>query len=258
MQSWLYWSVWFSAVGVGLGRLYTLELVLTVFDEPLDWLTTLENHLPSTILLLQCHIYSKKPDIQLPFTGYPIQVTTIKNVGRGGLGHVMYILSVRDRPDNPDLVWFSQGGPHRWDLSAAAYTLTRYAFYLSPAHAIFMSLADQPIQCRGQHDGHLFKPDLNELLPVTCAALNLSLDKLCWMYFGEFIVNEAALAQLRFQYSASIKSIILPALQESNDPPMGHVLERLWMTLFANSGSVIVDSPSWSHLLWFKVQLLWA
>lgn len=248
------WGVLLAGVAVAQAT-FTLDLVITVYDESLDWLNDLEARLPATIIVAHCYIYSKVPHPELPFVRFPIEVQVTRNVGREGLGHLLFLASTHLVSD---LVLFCQGGPHLTDLTVIEYTLAHYPFQFVPSTAMFMSLADQSIRCIGRHNGqahgYLFKPHLDDLLPATCHAFNLTLQELCWMYFGEFIVNRAALYGFRDLYRARVKSILLPALQMSNDPPMGHVLERLWLALFTASGSTAVESPTWISRSWFRIQ----
>ena len=72
------------------------------------------------------------------------------------------------------------------------------------------------------------RPQLHTLL----SALNITIDEMCYHYRGQFMASAGALHAFRQKWSRLMSDVLIPQLESSNDPPMGHVLERMWVMLF--------------------------
>jgi hypothetical protein len=76
-----------------------------------------------------------------------------------------------------------------------------------------------------------FKSDLRRLAD----ALGVDLNKVCYHFRGEFVADGATIRRAVELWGDVIRKIVIPALETGNNPPMGHALERMWVTLLTNT-----------------------
>jgi hypothetical protein len=74
-------------------------------------------------------------------------------------------------------------------------------------------------------------PSHSKELKTLAAALGADYKKMCYHYRGEFLADSASIRRAVEDWGDVMQNVVLPALDTGNDPPMGHALERMWVTL---------------------------
>jgi hypothetical protein len=64
------------------------------------------------------------------------------------------------------------------------------------------------------------------------SVINVSMDSMCYHYKGQFIASDEGLRKMMRKWSKVFAEFLIPELETGNNPPMGHALERTWVTLF--------------------------
>ena len=144
-----------------------------------------------------------------------VHTVRLPNVGREGHSWLTYIQTGVFAPINV----FLQGQPHGpWEAVVRAHT---------PSDAF--SLVVPPV-CGGEYaDMPAFHDELMQIhahLGTTPTG--------CYSYFGQFVASHRTLELTRTRHAAFIEEVLMPALEKTNDPMMGHALERMWMYFLVN------------------------
>ena len=213
----------------------TLHVITTCFRESMEWMRDLCTQLENVQVLW--FIYSKNPDesleqVQLRASDMELDNLCLtqqihvmdhrENVGREGLAWSDYIFS--NNSLNASIHVFLQGHPE-FDLKLVASFVHNFLFQFEiPSHfePFFF-----PVMCEDDPNKlvHFFEEEYNMIIRKI---LKLP-DGFCTSYRGEFAITSATWKMFKNTYEGLFKTIIIPALSMSNDPPMGHVLERIWM-----------------------------
>jgi UDP-galactopyranose mutase len=195
-----------------------------------EWTTTLCSMLPN--VRIAWFVYDKSPvhaPMSPPSGGC---VTTnvrnihLPNVGREGHSWLQYMLV----PENIGPInVFLQGNPEV-DLQAVANAV------LKPNPFLPLAKKTPAVHCgpdlrhaKGYFMHDFYRYDLTRLAD----ALGVDLKKVCYHPRGEFVADGATIRRAVELWGDVIRKIVIPALETGNDPPMGHALERMWVTLLS-------------------------
>ena len=69
---------------------------------------------------------------------------------------------------------------------------------------------------------------------------------MCYHYHGEFVADRAAIQHAVERHGHAMRDVLIQGLEQGNDAPMGHALERLWVSLFAQPAEL----PKRIWILW--------
>lgn len=214
----------------------TAHIITAKFNENMDWLSKICNGLED--IKTSWFIYLKNPDESVDsvlehtkklLQNLPCNVVNISvidhrtNVGREGLAWLDYLLSNNTKQGHVHA--FLQGS-----IEAPIHTVVEYiskTIYSLESPRFYEPFYG--VQCGKHTDLRLdfFGKEFDYIVKK-----KLKLDNFCWTYRAEFAVSNTGIQSFVQKHMQLVTEDIIPALQLSNDPPMGHVLERIWMALF--------------------------
>ena len=90
-----------------------------------------------------------------------------------------------------------------------------------------------------------FEPQLR----AATSAVGANMADMCYHYHGEFVADRAAIQHAVERHGHAMRDVLIPGLEEGNDAPMGHALERLWLSLFSPATHA-VEIPKRIWILW--------
>jgi Capsular polysaccharide synthesis protein len=113
----------------------------------------------------------------------------------------------------------------------------------------FLPLCD--IHCRNA-DGNFVFPPFESQLRAATSAMRVDMGSMCYHYHGEFVADRMAVRGAVERHGAVMRDVLVPGLEEGNDAPMGHALERLWLSIFLPPPVVdpITGLPKRIWILW--------
>ena len=76
-------------------------------------------------------------------------------------------------------------------------------------------------------------PAFEPQLRAATTAVGANMADMCYHYHGEFVADRAAIQQAVERHGHAMRDVLIPGLEEANDAPMGHALERLWVSIFS-------------------------
>jgi hypothetical protein len=218
-----------------------LHVVTSTFQEQnvTEWMSSLCNLLPGKSV--RWFVYDKgsvqRTDIMLAniegscIHGGPVEHTHLPaNVGREGHSWLKYIQG----GDFGSMNVFVQGLPEV-KMDEVARVVNESLRECLPGLNCGLKLF-QPwgIICN-PNDDYLVMDFLRPQFDVIVSRMGIDVSTMCHHFRGQFAVSSVALQDLRSKWSGLISDVFIPELETENDPPMGHVLERMWVMLFQTS-----------------------
>ena len=92
-------------------------------------------------------------------------------------------------------------------------------------------------------------PAFEPQLRAATTAVGANMADMCYHYHGEFVADRAAIQQAVERHGHAMRDVLIPGLEEGNDAPMGHALERLWLSLFSPAAKAM-ELPKRIWILW--------
>lgn len=250
-----------------------LHVIITKFKEDLAWM-------PKFCLMLKnvrvaWFVYMKNPNetafelkskveklvnVQGCATDSVTVINHTSNVGREGLAWAEYMLTHGADFDQtfhgPSLGLYRSGedltklgilhvflqGNEETRLSKVVHFVHQNIF--KPELGMDMEAFDY-IECDTNYE---FRPAsflYKEYVDIVRQKLNWTLP-FCYCFRGEFGVTTQAIERFAKTHRHLFESVIIPKLKQSNDPLIGHLLERIWILLLLPPE---VWSQKYSHLL---------
>lgn len=207
-----------------------LELVINYCKEDLSWVDTWVKKLD----ISKVYIYSKCGQ-QVPVTTTSkMTVTSLPNVGREGHSWLYHILHTKKKRSGRSI--FVQG-KHEVFLDDVASAVS-----VPGQSRMFHDLTWRPfwpcgvdemyaVQGVGQlPHGHTYESYLDVLYKNITG--NSPTSKTQCSFRGEFIVTNQLIDKVKMEHK-NVLNNLFRLLTKSNNPVEGHMLERLWKTLFA-------------------------
>lgn len=156
----------------------------------------------------------------------------LPNVGREGHSWITYIQNGLFANTNV----FMQGKPTSVLSRVAELSLKHSSDLHHGALPGFIPM-DFPIICSPRDDPYFDMSFFHNELVKIAAYLQAPMETMCHSYFGEFIASRDALEFARTKHTEFIGAVLIPGLESANDPPMGHALERSWVTFLSEPPS---------------------
>ena len=214
-----------------------IHIVMNVFKENIDaWVKELSHLLRER--RVRWFFYNKNSAKNhsalvsfLSRGGQPAKEIRSPNVGREGHSWLKYMQAGDWGQSN----FFLQGNPH--DMRPPRPLLTPAEI----AHTILMTRESEDffdtlppgrIACDPGSEW-LFMPFLMPAMVQVTDRMGIDRSTLCCHYGGQFVASYGRLERAWAKWRDTIERIMLPALETENDPPMGHALERLWVSILA-------------------------
>ena len=219
----------------------TLHVITTKFKEDLTWIPLLCSNLPD--IRVSWYIFSKDQEetslsnVQKYVENMLLNqdlcntqnITVIdhrQNVGREGLAWAEYLLN-DSMVGEGDLHLFLQGNMEiSIDVATKQVLNLLYLETILPHFTSFHLICD-PTWLRVDWIMTEYKLIIEDKLGIK--------SDFCWSARGEFIVTKPIIPKFVSKYKNLLKNDILPEMITSNNPPMGGILERIWIILFDNA-----------------------
>lgn len=211
-----------------------VHIVTNVFNNNKEWVAELCSKLPG--VRTAWFVYDKSP-VHTPIAApRGACVTThvrnihLPNVGREGHSWLKYMLV----PENIGPInVFLQGAPEV-DMNTVASAVRKQA----PFDVLGHQLACTADRFVGTTDKYFDMPFFSKDLRRLTGALGVDSKKVCYHYRGEFLADGASIRRAVEYWGDVMENIVIPSLETGNDPPMGHALERMWVTLLTTTKSL--------------------
>ena len=222
----------------------TLHVITTKFRENLNWIPTMCSRLPN--VRVSWFIFVKDQEEQnmdqvreyvqsMIFdkddcnTQHIYVIDHRKNVGREGLAWSDYLFNTT-MTNNGDVHLFVQGNMEISMEIAIKEVYDIIYQYTLPAH--FKSFH---VNCEDSSYKGSFAVEYDRIIVQKLGLVN----EFCTSHRGEFLTTLPLIHQFTLKYKSLFENDIIPDMQIGNDPPMGHVLERIWIVLFNKALSEI-------------------
>lgn len=216
-----------------LSTVADIHVITSIFHEDLGWQETLCNELGGkTVRWFTFDKGGNRPPLSPSWTLKPGNhscvtlgwyYTPLPNVGREGHSWITYIQNGIFAKTNV----FVQGKPEGLFSSSSVDTILRHSFDGGVTRYIPISV---PIFGPPVGESYFDLDFFHEQLCQFSMYLKKPLETMYFSYRGEFIASYEALEHARANHTEFIGSVILPGLESGNDPPMGHALERSWLS----------------------------
>lgn len=212
-----------------------IHVVTSIFNEDLGWQETLCDLLAGKTVRWFVFDKGENRHLKRPQWSYTNQNircntlgwyhTQLLNVGREGHSWITYIQNGLFANTNI----FIQGKPEsaipRIVDILLNHELNRILNRFTPM--------DFPVLCSARDDPYLDMPFFHNELVKIVDYLQTSIETMCHSYRGEFIASRDAMEYARTKHTEFIGSVLMPGLESGNDPPIGHALERSWVTFLS-------------------------
>ena len=208
-----------------------VHIVTNVFNNNKEWVTELCSKMPGVRIVW--FVYDKSP-VHTPMgppSGACVTMNVhnihLPNVGREGHSWLKYMLV----PENIGPInVFLQGNPEV-DMTTVANAVWKSVPFdvLGHSYACTEYITPDPWFDMAWHS-----KDLKTLVD----ALGADYKHLCYHYRGEFLADSASIRRVVEDWGDVMQNMVLPSLESGNDPPMGHALERMWVTLLTKPRKV--------------------
>jgi UDP-galactopyranose mutase len=204
-----------------------VHVVVSVYKENIDWLKRVCDGLKGRTV--RWFIFNKHDkDVKLfPWTkpqcitlGW--HVANLPNVGREGHSWLTYIQTGVFAPTNVFLQGNVEGS-----LLENIHAVLEHSMLKEKPSIVPLST----VLCTPDNNQSLDMDFFHEELSALTSYLSVSLNSVCYFYRGQFIASNTALERARTLHAEYIGNVLMPALENNgNNPPMGHAMERMWLT----------------------------
>lgn len=209
-----------------------IHVVTSIFKEKdvMKWMTSLCNYLPGK--RIRWFVFDKgsavaREDLSMVrgacISMGPIQHTNLPgNVGREGHSWLKYMQAGVFGTINV----FLQGNPEA-EIDKVAAMIDEFANY---EDFYFNVVPANSLKC--VHDEYFAYDVFLSQFQMLTSVINVSMDTMCYHYKGQFIASDVGLRKMNRKWSKVFADFLIPELETGNNPPIGHALERTWVTLF--------------------------